>query len=175
MKPVVGLFAAAVVLSSFSVSVSPTRAAPEITPPDFKNCDKLKKGSPEWKKCTSSHREDMSDQELYYAGYWLAHTGQYQDALSFLTQVRSPDERVLTYIGFATRKLGDHATAMGYYTRALTLNPNYTIARSYMGEALITIGRIDQARDELAQIGKRCGATCSEYLALAKALQDAGA
>ena len=130
-------------------------------------CDKLKKGSAEWKKCTGSFKDDLSDQELYYSGYWLARTGQYAEALRFLHRTKMQDERVLTYIGFATRKLGDHETAMGFYSRALALNPNYTVARAYMGEAYLTQGQGAKAREQLAEIANRCGTTCAEYTELA--------
>ena len=73
------------------------------------------------------------------------------------------DERILTYIGFATRKLGDHDTAMGFYARALAMNPNYTVARAYLGEAFLDKGETAKAREQLAEIATRCGTTCVEY------------
>ena len=152
----------------------PVAAAPETTVPDFKNCDKLKKGSPEWKKCTAKHREDMTDQELFHVGYWLAHTGQYAEALGYLNRAKAPDHRILTYIGFATRKLGDHDTALGYYAKALALAPDYTVARAYLGEAHIARGNVAEARVQLAEIGTRCGTTCPEYVELKTAITQTG-
>ncbi len=131
---------------------------------DSSKCSRYKKGSDAWKKCTATGLiEGTSDQELYYAGYWLARTGQYAKALSYLNQAQVKDERILTYIGFATRKLGDHDTAMGFYARALTMNPNYTVARAYLGEAHLERGETAKALDELAEIGRRCGKACVEF------------
>lgn len=136
----------------------------EPAQPKSKKCEK-------GKKCL---REDLSDQEIFYSGYWLARTGQYADALDILKKSAVKDERVLTYIGFATRKLGDHDTAMGFYERALAMNPNYTVARAYMGEAFITRGEIGKAREQLTEIEQRCGKSCVEYAELATELAKVG-
>ena len=127
-------------------------------------CDKFKKGTDAWKKCTGTSLIDgTDDQQLYYAGYWLARTGQYAEALTYLNKAQVQDERILTYIGFATRKLGDHDTAMSFYYRALAMNPNYTVARAYLGEAHLEKGDAAKAREQLAEIALRCGTTCVEY------------
>lgn len=125
----------------------------ETTAPKGKKCEK-------GKKC---HRDDLTTDEIYYSGYWLARTGQYADAIDMLNKATDKDERILTYIGFATRKLGDHATAMNFYAKALAINPNYTVARAYLGEAHIAAGDIAKARAELAEIAARCGRACAEY------------
>jgi tetratricopeptide (TPR) repeat protein len=152
--------------------ISTTATVAKDSPKPAPNCDRFKKGSADWKRCTGSVRDDLTDDQLYYAGYWLARTGQYAEALDYLNKSRVQNERVLTYIGFATRKLGDHATARGYYDRALAMNPNYTVARAYLGEAFIAHGDVASARMQLAEIGKRCGTTCAEYSELAAMLAD---
>ena len=142
--------------------------------PQANKCDKLKKGSPEWKRCTGTSHGDLNDQDLYYAGYWLARTGQYDEALSYLTRARVQDERILTYIGFATRKRGDINSALSFYDRALTMNPNYTVARAYLGEAYLGLGQRAKAVHELQEIERRCGTACPEYAELKAALDQAG-
>jgi tetratricopeptide (TPR) repeat protein len=143
----------------------------EAPPPD--KCGNLTKGSPEWKRCTRGVRDDLSDQELFAAGYWLAKTGNYADAVDFLNKVRIQDERVLTYLGFATRKLGDHRRALDLYGRALALNPDYVVARAYLGEAHLTQGDVGAARRELAEIAVRCGTGCAEHVELAAEIAKA--
>ncbi len=103
----------------------------------------------------------MPDNELFYAGYWLAKSGQYEQALGYLTKAQQKDERILTYMGYATRKLGDVEAALPLYMKALSLNPNYSVARAYMGEAFLTKGQPDKAKAELAEIAQRCGTTCA--------------
>jgi tetratricopeptide (TPR) repeat protein len=138
------------------------------------SCDKYKKGSPGWKKCTGSVKDDMTDEQVYYSGYWLARTGQYADAVEILNKAAVKNERILTYIGFATRKLGGHDAAMELYARALEMNPNYTVARAYMGEAFIAKGNMAMAREQLVEIGLRCGTGCAEYSELKQELTKVG-
>jgi tetratricopeptide (TPR) repeat protein len=142
--------------------------------PKPSGCDRYKKGSADWKKCTRGVKDEMSDDEIYYAGYWLARTGQYDEAIEILNKASVKNERILTYIGFATRKRGDHDAAMELYNRALAMNPDYTVARAYMGEALIAKGEIALAREQLAEIGTRCGMSCAEYNELKVELSKVG-
>ncbi len=120
--------------------------------------------------CKNKHRE-LSDDDLFYAGYWLARKGEYHLALHYLNQARDIDApRFQTYIGFSTRKLGDWDKAMEHYGRALAANPDYTIARAYLGEAYLQRGQKDKAVEQLEEIAARCGTTCDEYKELADAL-----
>ncbi len=109
----------------------------------------------------------LSDQELYYAGYWLARSGKFEEALSYLRRAQNQnDPRILNYIGYSTRKLGDVEAAIGFYRRALDADPNYTVARAYLGEAFLQKQDVAQAKGELAEIERRCGTTCAEFAEL---------
>jgi tetratricopeptide (TPR) repeat protein len=130
-------------------------------------CDTHAKSSLAWRSCVGAAHAKMLDAELFYAGYWLAKTGHYAEALGYLTLATVQTDRVLTYIGFATRKLGDVDGALPFYAKALALNPNYSVARAYLGEAFLTKGEPTKARAELAEIETRCGTTCAEYADLA--------
>jgi tetratricopeptide (TPR) repeat protein len=163
--------AAAVGLATSVAYIPPSLAKGESPPAD--KCSKHKKGSPEWKKCTGSVRDDMTDQEIFNAGYWLARTGHYADALAILDKAKVRNARVLTYIGFATRKLGNFDAAMGFYGEALSLNPNYTVARAYLGEAWIGKGDVAKAREQLGEIATRCGTTCTDYIELKAEIEKA--
>lgn len=126
-------------------------------------CDSLEKGSGAWASCVGVARAGMPENELFYAGYWLAKSGKYEEALGYLALASKADERVETYIGYATRKLGNVDAALPHYARALEINPNYTVARAYLAEAHLSRGNADLAKAELREIGARCGATCAEY------------
>jgi tetratricopeptide (TPR) repeat protein len=154
--------AAGILSVALCVSFAPPVMAQKGEPKPS-GCDKFKKGSAQWKKCTGNVKDDMTDDQIYYSGYWLARTGQYAEAIEILNKAAVKNERILTYIGFATRKLGDHDAAMELYSRALAMNPNYTVARAYMGEAYIAKGKIAMAREQLAEIATRCGTSCAEY------------
>jgi tetratricopeptide (TPR) repeat protein len=156
-KPVLSaVLAAAVACGAATLTAVPAFAKGE--PVDCSK--KANKNKPECKK----NREDLGDNDLYYAGYWLARAGKYEQALTYLNQAKNPeDPRFLTYIGFATRKLGDHDKAMGYYDRALAIDANFVIARAYLGEAFLDKGELSKAVDQLGEIERRCGTSCIEY------------
>jgi tetratricopeptide (TPR) repeat protein len=154
--------ALAMTVSSASFAAEPAQISKDVGPPSAL-CDEIAKGSAAWTACVGTASAAMPDRELFYAGYWLAKNGQYREALGYLNLARVKDERVLTYIGFATRKLGDVDAALPLYAKALALNPNYSVARAYLGEAFLTKGEPDKAKAELAEIGDRCGTTCAEY------------
>lgn len=80
------------------------------------------------------------------------------------------DPYVLNYLGFAHRKLGETDAALAYYHKALALRPDFTRARSYLGEGYVALGRIDEARRQLALIKAECGSSCEEYRVLDAAI-----
>ena len=57
-----------------------------------------------------------------------------------------------------------------YYQAALAVDPDYTLARSYMGEAFLQLGYRDKAVEQLAEIKLRCVGACPEYAALDAAI-----
>ena len=152
-------------------SVAETRIAKD-TGPQSAACDVHAKGSAAWTACVGAASAKMADEELFYAGYWLAKNGQYETALGYLNLAQKKDERVLTYIGYATRKLGDVDAALPLYRQALEVNPNYVVARAYMGEAFLTKGEPDKARAELDEIAQRCGTGCPAYVDLKGQIGD---
>mgnify|MGYP003536006484 CR=1 FL=1 len=130
--------------------------------PAHTSCDTQAKGSAGWSACVGAARASMSDDELFYAGYWLAKNGRYADALTYLNLARTKDARVLTYIGFATRKQGDVRS----FRRRYPEGPNFVVARAYLGEAYLTKNEPARAKAELAEIASRCGTTCAAYVDL---------
>ena len=70
-------------------------------------------------------------------------------------------------IGFSLRKLGRVDEAMEYYQKVLAAYPDRTTTRQYLGEAFLQIGEPAKAKDQLAEIGKRCGTACEDYQLLA--------
>lgn len=142
------------------------------TGPSSAACDGFAKGSADWTACVGLASRAMGQDELFYAGYWLAKTGQYDQALSYLKLANQTDARVLTYMGFATRKLGHVTDALPLYRQALAANPDYVVARAYLGEAFLSLNEPAKAHAELAEIARRCGATCAAYADLKSHIQD---
>jgi tetratricopeptide (TPR) repeat protein len=159
----------AALAATVSIGAAGMSAGPAIAKGEPVDCGKkANKNKPECKK----NREDLGDNELYYAGYWLARAGKYQQALTYLQAAKNQDDpRFLTYIGFATRKLGNHDKAMGYYDRALAIDANFVIARAYLGEAFLDKGELSKAVDQLGEIEQRCGTSCVEYQELSAQIE----
>ena len=136
-------------------------------------CKKYKKNRKKLKRCIRRHAASLlQTEDIYAIGYWMAKRGEYEDAIRTLKRAEDAgDARVLTYIGFSTRKLGDVETAMDYYERAVALDPNYMSAREYMGEAFLQRGDLAGAMGQLDEIQSRCGAQCEEFNALSNAIK----
>jgi tetratricopeptide (TPR) repeat protein len=169
--PLIGATSAAVLALSLPAAAETARVSKDVGPTSTA-CDGFEKGSTAWSSCVGQAKASMPDNELFYAGYWLAKSGRYEQALGYLTKAQQKDERILTYMGYATRKLGDVDAALPLYTKALSLNPNYSVARAYMGEAFLTKGQPDKAKAELAEIAQRCGTTCAPYVDLKGHIAD---
>jgi tetratricopeptide (TPR) repeat protein len=123
--------------------------------------------------CTKKTSE-LSDDELYQQGEALALEGEYAWALEILGAIKNQsDPRVLNYTGYSHRKSGRLETAVSYYRKALEINPNFVLAREYLGEGYVAAGRIDLAKVELGEIANRCGTQCTEYQELNKAIETA--
>lgn len=144
-----------------------TTALADPTGPAKPKIDCTKAANKKKPECQRGYR-GMTDIELYNAAYWLAQTSAHGAALDLLTHIRDRnDPKVLTAIGFSTRKLGDVDGAMPYYTAALALDPAASRTRSYLGEAYLSQGNLAAARDQLQEIERRCGRTCDGYGQLA--------
>jgi tetratricopeptide (TPR) repeat protein len=122
--------------------------------------------------CLDSNSAALTDDDLYLAGRDLGQEGHYKEALQLFFRIKDKEQaRVLSSIGYSTRKLGDLDKGIDYYHQALTLDPNYTKAREYLGEGYLQKGDLAKAKEQLAEIGARCsGGDCTEYAQLEKAI-----
>jgi predicted Zn-dependent protease len=111
----------------------------------------------------------LNQDQVYSLGYWQAKNGEYDAALATLRSASDQnDPRVQTMMGFTLRKLGRVDEAFGYYFKAIATRPEATTTRQYLGEAYLQIGDPVRAREQLAEIAKRCGTACEDYVALAE-------
>ena len=120
-------------------------------------------------KAKDSDAGALTDDQIYSFGYWQAKGGEYAAALATLRSAKDQsDPRVETMIGFSLRKLGRVEEAMGYYAKVLAAHPERTTTREYLGEAYLQIGEPGKAKEQLAEIAKRCGVACEDYRLLAE-------
>lgn len=115
------------------------------------------------KKCVN--RSSSVDQDsLFEAGKRHADAGRYQEAIDILTLASADDKRVLNYLGYSYRKMGQVDRGLSYYRQAVAMDPEYTLVREYMGEALLQKGDLAGALEQLAEIRRLCESrTCNEY------------
>ena len=69
---------------------------------------------------------------------------------------------ILTYIGFANRKLGRYDVAEDYYQRAIKAAPEHRGAHEYYGELKVVRGDLPAARKLLATLDNLCTYGCAE-------------
>jgi predicted Zn-dependent protease len=50
----------------------------------------------------------------------------------------------------------------------LAAHPDRTTTRQYLGEAYLQIGEPGKAKEQLAEIARRCGTACEDYQLLAE-------
>lgn len=145
-------------------------AAADFDPPVKKKVDCTKPENKDKAACKPKHGA-ASDDEIYNAGYWMARQGQFAEALAVFRMAKDQnDPRILTGIGFTTRKLGDVDAAFSYYDRALARDPNMVLTRAYLGEAYIMRGDLAAAEGQLREIASRCGTSCEAYAQLSKSI-----
>ena len=124
--------------------------------------------------CVPAKRGAVDDDSFFETGRTLAYAGRYGEAIEMLSLVADKnDPRVLNMLGFSHRKAGRIEVGLGYYEEALRADPDFTLAREYMGEAYLTLGDVKAAKGQLAEIEKRCGKGCAEYAELDRQIADA--
>jgi tetratricopeptide (TPR) repeat protein len=111
----------------------------------------------------------LDDGELYEQGRALALAGYYGNALAAFDAIEDKhDAKVLTMIGYSTRKLGHFEDGIAYYRQALAIDPVNLDTHEYLGEAYVSLGRDDLAGVQLDKIEAICGGTaCEQYATLA--------
>lgn len=136
-------------------------------------CSSGKAWSCSQRKCVKRSGLKLDDAGRYAEAESLIRAGHYVGALEMLWAIEKRDDpKVLTYIGYATRKLGNVERGIGYYHQALALNPDFVRAREYLGEGYLQKGEVGKAREQLAQIATRCGTGCREYVMLTNAIVE---
>lgn len=111
---------------------------------------------------------------IYDYGRRLAKAGEFERAIEALALAPDQgDPRVLNYLGYSSRKLGRIDEALGYYRAAIAQNPDFSLAREYLGEAYLQLGELENARGQLSEIERICGGrACGEYTELARLIVE---
>ena len=114
----------------------------------------------------------------YLRAVGLINEHRYQEAIDTLERARAsfgahPD--VLTYLGFANRKLHRYDVAETYYRQALAIAPDHKGATEYYAEMMIERGDIAGAKRMLARLDSICTFGCAEADELRRWVEAKGA
>lgn len=102
--------------------------------------------------------------------------GNYPGAVEALRPILADnpeDVEALSLMGFSQRKSGNHQAALGYYNRALALDPEHLGTNEYLGELYVEAGEMALARERLGVLEAVCGTQCNEYKDLAAVIAAA--
>jgi tetratricopeptide (TPR) repeat protein len=162
------LLSVAVALPSAALAAGSDSSEPPAPTPTTTKCKKKEVWDEKKRKCIEAKKSSgLSDDTLYAAARELAYAKRYSEAQYMLSLAANQnDPRILNYYGFTTRKLGDVEEGLRYYRAALNIDPDYILARSYMGEALALTGDVEGAKAQLKQIAVRGGRVSYAYRAL---------
>lgn len=105
----------------------------------------------------------------------LINEKRFEAAIETLERARAtfgPHPDVLTYLGFAHRKLLRFDAAETYYRQALAVAPEHKGATEYYGELMVERGDLRGARQMLARLERLCTFGCAEADELRKWIKD---
>lgn len=113
----------------------------------------------------------------YVEAVSLINEGRYEPAIGLLKAAlwsAGPHPDLLTYIGYANRKLGHYGTASGWYRAALAVAPEHRGAIEYYGELKLERGDRRGALAHLALLERICGFGCVQADELRAQIAEAG-
>jgi tetratricopeptide (TPR) repeat protein len=114
----------------------------------------------------------------YFQAVALINEHRYAEAIQSLQAARAtfgPHPDILTYLGFANRKLGRFDVAEGYYRAALAAAPGHRAASEYYGELMVERGDRAGAQRMLAGLEESCSFGCAEADELKRWIDSGGA
>lgn len=106
-----------------------------------------------------------SGDRFYLDAVGLINEHRYEDAIAALKSAQQsfgPHPDILTYLGFANRKLKRYDIAESYYLAALAAAPGHRGATEYYGELMVERGQLADARAMLAKLDMECHFGCAE-------------
>lgn len=110
-------------------------------------------------------RSAAGGDRAYLEAVSLINEHRYEEAIASLEAAKAafgPHPDILTYLGFANRKLGRYEIAVRYYKAALAAAPGHRGATEYYGELMVERGNKAGAEKMLASLDSTCTFGCAE-------------
>ena len=98
---------------------------------------------------------------------------KYDEAAPLLQQVVAKDAGnadAWNYLGYISARADRNDDALGYYGKALALDPRHRGANEYLGELYLKIGDLPKAEERLKVLDGACLFGCAEFDLLKKAV-----
>lgn len=114
---------------------------------------------------------------VYVEAVGLINVGHYDQAIGKLEQslwAAGPHPDLMTYLGFANRKLKRYDAARTWYEAALAAAPNHRGALEYYGELKLELGDVAGAQRHLVRLDRLCGFGCQQADELRRWLRESG-
>jgi len=102
---------------------------------------------------------------VYVEAVGMINEGRYEQAIERLRLAvwnDGPHPDLMTYLGFANRKLKRYDEARGWYEQALAVAPRHRGALEYYGELKLELGDVAGARAHLARLDTLCAFGCQQ-------------
>ena len=112
----------------------------------------------------SSKKEEARETDFQKAEYMIK-AEKYDEAIPLLQKVVADNPRdadAWNYLGFASRKTGKLNEALGYYEKALKLDPRHKGAHEYLGELYLMMKNLPKAEEQLTILKGICASNCEE-------------
>lgn len=123
------------------------------------------------KACINAEESSLNDDQRFGAVRELAYSGRHDEALAILaTMTEGETSRVMTYQGFLLRQTGRVEEGIAAYERAIAMDPQNILARSYYGQLLVQMNEMDLAQAQLDKIRAADGTGTWAETALATAI-----
>lgn len=123
-------------------------------------------GSASYQPADSIEFASIGSGDVAYMGaVALINEKKYEDAIAELqlaSMTFGPHPDILTYLGFANRKLKNFESAEQYYQAALAVAPEHRGATEYYGELMVERGDLAGAKKKLARLESLCSFGCYE-------------
>ena len=126
---------------------------------------------------TRAPRSLAAIDSTYVEAVSLINEGRFEPAVALLEGAlwsAGPHPDLLTYLGYASRKLGKYDTAGSWYRAALAVAPNHRGALEYYGELKLQRGDRRGALAHLARLEQLCGFGCVQADELRVQIAEAG-
>ena len=123
----------------------------------------------------ANKKKEVARETEYQKAEYLIKAEKYDEAIPLLRHVVADNPRdadAWNYLGFASRKLGKNEEALGYYEKALKLDPNHKGAHNYLGEAYLQMNNLPKAEEQLTILKGICSTNCEESEDLAADIAD---